>query len=152
MRRKDKEIVDTKILEEIIGSAQVCRLGFSDDNVPYIVPMCFGYKDRNLYFHSAKDGKKVEIIKKNPNVCFEFDHNTEVLQAEKPCKWGMNYRSIIGHGKADFIDTLEEKKEALIIIMSQYTEKHFSFQDKQVNSTTIFKVIIDKMTEKQSGI
>ena len=115
MRRKDREIVDTKILDEIISSAQVCRLGLSDDNAPYIVPMCFGYKDRSLYFHSAGDGKKIEIIKKNPNVCFEFDHNIEVLQAEKPCKWGMKYQSIIGHGKVVFIETLEEKKEALKI-------------------------------------
>ena len=152
MRRKEREIVDTKVLDEIIGSAQVCRLGLSDGNVPYIVPLCFGYKDRSLYFHSAADGKKIGIIKKNPNVCFEFDHNLELLQAEKPCKWGMKYQSIIGYGKAVFIEDLEEKKEALNIIMDQYTEDRFSFQGSLINATTVFKVIIDTMTGKQSGI
>ena len=152
MRRKEKEIVDTKVIDEIIDSAQVCRLGLSDGNVPYIVPLCFGYKDRILYFHSAADGKKVETIKKNPNVCFEFEHNIEVLQAEEPCKWGMKYQSIIGYGKAVFIESLEEKKEALNIIMSQYTEDCFSFQDSHIQNTTVFKVIIDTMTGKQSGI
>jgi len=152
MRRKEKEIVDTKVIDEIIDSAQVCRLGLSDGNVPYIVPLCFGYKDRILYFHSAADGKKVETIKKNPNVCFEFEHNIEVLQAEELCKWGMKYQSIIGYGKAVFIESLEEKKEALNIIMNQYTEGCFSFQDSHIQNTIVFKVIIDTMTGKQSGI
>jgi len=95
MRRKEKEITDNEVLHEIIRSSQVCRLGLSDGNVPYIVPLCFGYKDRTLYFHSAAEGKKIELIKKNPNVCFEFDHNVEVVRAEKPCSWGMKYQSII---------------------------------------------------------
>ncbi len=152
MRRKEKKIVENKALDEIIGSAQVCRLGLSDENAPYIIPLCFGYKDQVLYFHSAADGKKIEIIKKNPNVCFEFDLNIEVLQAEKPCKWGMKYQSIIGYGKAIFIEVLEEKREALNIIMRQYAEASFSFQDLAISNTTVFKVVIAEMTGKQSGL
>jgi nitroimidazol reductase NimA-like FMN-containing flavoprotein (pyridoxamine 5'-phosphate oxidase superfamily) len=152
MRRKEKEIIDIKALNEIIGSAQICRLGLTDENAPYIVPLCFGHKDSILYFHSAAEGKKIEILKKNPNVCFEFDQNIEVLKADKPCKWGMKYQSIIGYGKAIFVETLEEKCEALKNIMSQYTDDIFSIQDSAISSTTVFKVIIDKMTGKQSGI
>ena len=152
MRRKEKEIIDIKALNEIIGSAQICRLGLTDENAPYIVPLCFGHKDSILYFHSVAEGKKIEILKKNPNVCFELDQNIEVLKADKPCKWGMKYQSIIGYGKAIFIETLEEKCEALKIIMSQYTDDSFSIQDSAISSTTVFKVIIDKMTGKQSGI
>jgi len=75
-----------------------------------------------------------------------------VLQAEKPCKWGMKYQSIIGHGKVIFVETLEEKREALQIIMSQYSDGHFSLQESAISSTTVFKVIIEEMTGKQSGI
>ena len=136
--------------EEIIRSAQVCRLGLTDGHLPYIIPLCFGYRDRTLYFHSASDGKKIALLRKNPQVCFEFDHNVAVNKAEQPCKWGMKYQSIIGYGKAVFIKTFEEKKEALKIIMSQYSEESYSFIDSAVNSTTIFKVPVTEMTGKQS--
>jgi len=152
MRRKEKEIIEDEILTEIIGSAKVCRLGLSDEGVPSIVPLCFGYKEKTLYFHSATEGNKIGIIKKNPSVCFEFDRNIEVVQSDKPCNWGMKYQSIIGHGIAIFIDTLQEKREALQIIMSQYADGNFSLQDSAVSSTTVFKVIIEKMTGKQSGM
>lgn len=64
MRRKEKEITESKILHEIVESAQVCRLGLSDGNAPYIVPLSFGYRDGVLYFHSAAESKKIDIIKK----------------------------------------------------------------------------------------
>ncbi len=152
MRRKEKEINDIKALSEIIGSAQVCRLGISDGTSPYIVPLCFGYKDSILYFHSAAEGKKTALLKKNPNVCFEFDHNVEVIRAEKPCKWGMQYQSIIGYGKAIFIETLEEKRKALSLIIKQYTDDQLSFEDSAISKTTVFKVVVEKMSGKQSGI
>ncbi len=50
MRRKDREIEDRAELESIIGAATVCKLAMSEDDRPYIVPLCFGYKDGNLYY------------------------------------------------------------------------------------------------------
>ena len=105
-----------------------------------------------LFFHSASEGRKVQILKANHNVCFEFDQNIDVLPAEKPCKWGMKYQSVIGSGKAVFIEDLKEKRQALNIIMSQYSEDSFSFPDSAVSNTTVFKVVIDQMTGKQSGV
>lgn len=93
MRRKEKEITDQSTLNQLINSATVCRLGLARENTPYIVPLSFGFKDNVLYFHSAAEGKKIEVLKVNPNVCFEFDLNVELLQAERPCKWGMKYQS-----------------------------------------------------------
>ena len=65
MRRKDKEITDIKSIEKIIQKSKVCRLGLSLNDTPYIVPVCFGYRAKTLYFHSAQEGKKIDIIKKN---------------------------------------------------------------------------------------
>ena len=151
MRRKEQEITDIDDLNEIICSAQVCRLGLSDENIPYIVPLSFGYKDKTLYFHSAAEGKKIEIIKRNPNVCFEFDQSIEVLEAEKPCSWGMKYQSVIGFGRASLIDDIHKKRDALDIIMGQYTKQSYDFDDNFLQATAVIKVEIDKMTGKQSG-
>ena len=150
MRRSEKEITDESAMEEIIHASLVCRLALSDGNQPYIVPLCFGYQNRTLYFHSAREGKKIDLLKKNNRTCFEFDVNSEIIEADKPCKWGMKYQSVIGFGKAVFVENIEEKKKALTIIMNHYSAQKFQFPDKATEKIAVIKIEIDKMTGKHS--
>jgi nitroimidazol reductase NimA-like FMN-containing flavoprotein (pyridoxamine 5'-phosphate oxidase superfamily) len=152
MRRSDKEITDKKAIEDIILRSVVCKLAMCDKNMPYIVPLCFGFKNNTLYFHSAPKGKKIEILKKNPDVCFEFEILTQVIKSAKACKWGMKYRSVIGFGKASFIDDNDLKRQAFDIIMSQYADGSFIYEDALLTSAVIIKVDIHSMTGKQSEI
>ena len=151
MRLSEREITDQTAIETIIRTSLVCRLGLSDENRPYIVPLCFGYQDRALYFHGAKEGKKIDLIRKNPYVCFEFDLNSGVEEAETACKWGMSYQSVIGSGQATLVDHPEEKKGALKIIMEQYGDGEFSFPDDIIEKTGIIKIDIEEMSGKESG-
>jgi len=151
MRRKEKEITDLKSIEEIITRSKVCCLGLSLNDIPYVVPLSFGYKNKTIYFHSAKQGKKIEILKKNNIVCFEFDIDHELVEAEKGCNWGMKFRSVIGFGKAYFIENMEEKQKALDIIMQNYTDKAFEFPEKRLNNTLLGKIEIDQISGKKSG-
>jgi len=73
MRRKDKEVPGAKDIEDIIRKATICRLALCEGDRPYIVPLCFGYEDGKLYFHSASRGRKLKILENNRNVCFEMD-------------------------------------------------------------------------------
>jgi len=150
MRKKEKEITEASAIEAIIKKSLVCRLALSDDNFPYIVPLCFGYKDKVLYFHGSQKGKKIDIIKKNPKVCFEFDTNTEIVKAEDACHWSMKYRSVIGFGKGQLLEDIEEKRKALNIIMSQYSDGTFEFNDAILKKTFVIKVEIENMKGKQS--
>jgi len=150
MRRKDKEITDRNELESIIEKSTVCRLAMSDDSGPYIVPLCFGFRNNTLYFHSAVDGKKLGILKKNPRVCFELDCDCEVRAGVKACDFGMRYRSVIGFGTVAFLETAAAKREALDIIMKHYAEGTFDYPDASVNRISVFKVEIDTMTGKTS--
>jgi nitroimidazol reductase NimA-like FMN-containing flavoprotein (pyridoxamine 5'-phosphate oxidase superfamily) len=59
LRRTDKEITDKSEIESIIRKSLVCRLGLTDNARPYIVPLCFGYTDNRLYFHSATEGRGI---------------------------------------------------------------------------------------------
>ncbi|MEA1964472.1 MAG: pyridoxamine 5'-phosphate oxidase family protein [Candidatus Aerophobetes bacterium] len=152
MRRKGKEIKDKNAIESIIKRATVCRIALSENNVPYIVPLSFGYKDNCLYFHSAKEGKKIDIIKKNNNLCFEFDIENELVKAEDACNWDMKYYSVIGCGKAFLVEDFEEKREALDIIMEHYSGKSsFEYPEKTVSNVAIIKVKIESMSGKKSG-
>ncbi len=151
MQRSDKEISGAGVIEEILRRATVCRLGLCEGNRPYVVPLCFGYQDNALYFHSAGQGKKLDILRKNNNVCFEVDIDHELKVADQACSWGMKYKSVIGFGKAVFIEDIESKREALDIIMHQYLEGTFEYPVDVINKTTIIKVEIESMTGKQSG-
>ncbi len=150
MRRKEKEIKKQTDIEQILKESDVCRLAMIDGQTPYIVPMNFGYKNQTLYFHSAKQGKKIDLIQQNPHVCFEVDQLIKFKKASLACDWGVSYKSVIGWGKARFIKDVEEKIEALNIIMSQYSGRKFSYSNDVLEKTLVIKVLVDKMTGKQS--
>jgi len=155
MRRKDREIEDCAELESIIGAASVCRLAMSEDNRPYIVPLCFGYKDGNLYFHSAGEGKKLDVLRVNSCVCFEMDIDYELVRADLPCESEMKYRSVIGFGQASFVDEVEEKRMALNIITHHYSEGDaqgaYAYHEQKLANTVIIKVKIESLTGKKFG-
>jgi nitroimidazol reductase NimA-like FMN-containing flavoprotein (pyridoxamine 5'-phosphate oxidase superfamily) len=151
MRRKDKEITNIKEIESIIQSGKVCRIAFSYNDGPYIVPMNYGYNENTLYFHSAKKGKKIDLINKNNQVCFEIDINYKINDAEIPCDWGSSYSSVIGYGKAIILDNLKEKEEALKIILNHYSPgKTYEFSEKRLLDVAIIKIEISELTGKKS--
>ena len=151
MRRKEKEITDIKEIESIIQKSQVCRLALADEGLPYIVPLCFGYKNKILYFHSAKEGQKIDILRRNRQVCFEFDIDARVRSGKTACAWGMGYKSVIGYGTASLVEDPEEKQKALDIIMRQYSEGEFEYSAKNLAEMLVIKVDISAMTGKKSN-
>ena len=150
MRRKDKEINSREEIETVIRRAKVCRLAMIDENEPYIVPLNFGYANNHLYFHSAPEGRKIDILRRNSRICFEFDIDHQVVTGAKACKWGFGFQSVIGTGEAFFIDELAAKKKALDVIMRQYTEKTFEYDEQVVKKIVVFGVAIESVSGKRS--
>lgn len=152
MRRKEKKIQGKRDLEEIIKRALVCRVALSLDGRPYVVPLCFGYEDGFLFFHCAREGMKLDMLRKNNRVCFECDIEHELVLSESPCEWGMKGRSVIGFGRAFFVDDLESKKGALDVIMAHYGAKGpYTYKEKGLSKALIIKVEIETMTGKKIG-
>ena len=139
------------MLIRAIEKAPVCRLGLSLNDIPYVVPVCFGYKDNCLYVHSAGEGKKIDILKKNNSVCFEIDADAEVVVKEEPCGSTMKYHSVIGFGKAYFIEPPDEKRKAFDIMMEKYSpRKSFNYPDIMLKRVTVLKIEISEMSGKKS--
>lgn len=154
MRRNDRELTDQSEIIQIIEKCDVCRLALSKDNVPYIVPMNFGYEyvdgRLTLYFHCAPKGKKLDIIHENPAACFEMDCSTKLIEGEIACKYSMSYESVIGTGTIAFCNDHEEKGKALALIMKTYApDKNFVFTESQTRPVTIFKLCVDQLTGKR---
>ncbi|MCF6248338.1 MAG: pyridoxamine 5'-phosphate oxidase family protein [Desulfobacula sp.] len=148
MRLKEREITDKAEIESILKKSRVCRISLMDEDKPYIVPMNFGYKNGTLYLHSAKEGRKIELIKKNPNICFEVDELVRLKKAEQACDWGAQYQSVIGNGRAVFLEE-GEKKAGLDIIMAHYSQRQFEYPEEMLGKTAVIKIAIDNMTGKQ---
>lgn len=151
MRRNEKEITDIEEIEKIIKKGKVCHLGLVDNNEPYIVPVNFGYERNALYFHSALEGRKVELIKRNNKICFEIDTDVEIVNAEKSCDCTTKYRSVIGTGRAHILNSDEDKAHGLSLIMKQYSDGEPGPDFEKLNSVLIIKIDIKSITGKKSG-
>jgi len=150
LRRKDKEITESREIEAVIKKATVCRLGLVDRDESYIVPVNFGYERNAIYFHSALEGRKVELIKRNNKVCFEIDTDVAIEKTDKS-NCSVKYRSVIGRGKACILESNEEKLRGLKTIMRQCTGGEYSFSEERLDSVLVVEIRIEKITGKQSG-
>ncbi len=153
MRRKEREIKDNQVIEEIISRCDVCRIGLSDNNMPYIVPLNFGYMKGDpscLYFHCATRGRKIDIIAKNNNVCFEMDTDHILTDGDAACDYSMLYSSVMGTGKIYIVKDEEERNIGLNCLMKHYTGKdNYTFKPGTMLKTTILRLDIDSISGKQ---
>jgi len=153
MRRKDKEITDIKEIESILEQGILCSIAFSDGNEPYLVTVNYGHRDGCIYFHSAKEGKKMDMIRKNPKVCFQVVLDDElVVNGESACSdFSMKYRSVIGYGIMSILQETKEKTDALNVLMKQHTgEDGYEFGKNSLRETAVLKIEIDSLTGKKS--
>jgi hypothetical protein len=153
MRKKEREITGIDEIEAIIARSDVCRIALADNNIPYIVTMNFGYSggiEKKLYFHCAKEGQKLEMIRKNNYVCFEFDTDHNLYQGEIACDYGMRYKSVVGWGNIEIITDGEEKRQGLNHLMSHYSGKtDFSYEKGILDKMLLLRLNIIKMTGKK---
>jgi nitroimidazol reductase NimA-like FMN-containing flavoprotein (pyridoxamine 5'-phosphate oxidase superfamily) len=154
MRRKDKQISDIETLHSVINKATVCRIGLVKGDRPYVIPLCFGFDGRNIYFHSARSGEKVEILKANKNICIEFEQDISIIENEKPCNWTARYLTVVVHGTAELVDELEEKRYGLGQIVKHYRAggDQYQFTDEEIKQVLVYKVIVQEIVGKISGM
>ncbi len=152
MRRKDREINDREEIESIIAKSDVCTVALSNDNYPYLVTMNFGYCPGSvpkIYFHCSREGKKLDMIRKNNYVCFEFFTDNKLHGGESACDYGTSYRSVVGYGTVSPVNDEEEKIAALNSIMEHYTGKsNFEFRPGTLAGTYVLRLDISEMTGK----
>jgi nitroimidazol reductase NimA-like FMN-containing flavoprotein (pyridoxamine 5'-phosphate oxidase superfamily) len=141
-------------IENIIRGCEYCNLAMIDQNgFPYVVPMNFGYNEGYIYLHSSKQGRKIGILKSSPNVCLSFstDHQLRWQNEDVACSYSMRFRSVIAFGKAKFVEDLDCKRSALEIIMKQYSQRQFRFNEPAVKDVAVIQVVIEKIEGRVYG-
>lgn len=151
MRRQERQITTRKEIDAVIHASDVCRLAMARDNEPYLVPLSFGYDGHALYFHTAALGKKIDFIEANPQVCFEFEHQVQVVaNDDHACKWSFTFKSVVGYGTISEVVDPAQKEQGFAHIMHHYSQKQWSFNEKSVAKTRVWKISIQSITGKQS--
>lgn len=121
MRLKKREIKEKKLLLEILEECQVVRIGVTDREGMFLVPMNFGYQwpegePLKLYLHSAREGRKAEVFQTSPKAAFELDCGHGLIQGDYTCNYSYSYRSIMGNGRIFPVTKREEKEKALTLL------------------------------------
>lgn len=154
MRRKDREVNDMEDIKNILKECKTCHVAMVDDSLPYVIPLSFGYEiiddELSLYFHSAKEGRKIDILHKNNSVCFEMCFEGDpILAKEMPCNSGYYFSSLIGNGKVEFITDTDERRKALTLLMKHQADIDVIFTEKQANTVCVFKIVTKDFTGKK---
>ena len=153
MRRKDREVKEISEIMEIMKKCDSCSVAFFDEEYPYIVPMNFGFEYIagviTLYFHSAKIGKKLDLLRKNGNVSFEMSCSHKLVAGESPCSYTMEYESVCGHGRMEILEQAHKIK-ALQLLMNQYVNEQSSNFDKSaLENVVVMSLTVDELQGKR---
>lgn len=153
MRRRDREITDSVKIREIITACSCCRLGLRDGEKTYIVPLDFGFVEREgrytFYFHSAVEGRKIDLILKNGWAAFEMDCGHELVEDAIACGYTARYQCVMGGGPVALAETAEEKRVGLTAIMAHLTGRdQWEFEEAVLEETQVIRLEAEELTCK----
>ena len=153
MRKSDREIKRKEEIIDIIKRCDVIRLAFNNGDYPYILPLNFGFEVKNdkviFYLHSALEGTKVDIVKKDNRASFEMDTKHELQYYEERGYCTMSYESIIGRGRIRILPE-DEKMNALKKLMGHYHKSEDTyFNPAAISRTLVYSLEVEEMTAKR---
>ncbi len=153
-------VTDKKIIQDILYNAEFGTLALSFDNKPYSLPINFMELNENIYFHGAKNGKKIDFIKQNSYASFSVVEAYSILPSyfstndSSACPATHMFKSVIINGKIKLVDEYDEKVDALNALMKklqqegQYIPLNDKMYEKTINATAVFKLHPDEITCK----
>ena len=151
MRRDDREITEQAEIEEIINSTKVMYIALAENDIPFMVPVFYAWDGTSLYFHSARAGTKIAILRKNSAICFATSTDQGVVESDVICNFEAKHRTVIGLGNAVFIEDEQQKIAALNRIVARFSDKNWSFPAANLRATLVLRIDIVSMKGKKHG-
>lgn len=153
MRRKDREITDNAKIDEIIQRCECCRLGFNSEDGAYILPLSFGFEHRDgkrfFYFHSAAEGRKIDLIKRGGNIGFELDCGYQLHTADTACGYTAAFSSVIGTGKVEILTDTQDKLYGLERLMEHIAgTAKWEFSPEMLEQVCVFRLEVTELSCK----
>ena len=143
LRRQDKAVTDAEEIVKPLIEAEYIVLALSYEDHPYLATLSHGYDAENncIYFHCASEGKKVEYMKANPNVWGQaiIDYGYQHGSCDHL------YHTVQFSGTVSFIENIEEKKQALKLMINKLDENPELVIKKQLQPSSVVKITIGKI-------
>ncbi|HEX9914339.1 MAG TPA: pyridoxamine 5'-phosphate oxidase family protein, partial [Candidatus Bathyarchaeia archaeon] len=143
MRRKDKEVTDHTELVKPLREAAYITLALCRDNEPYIATLSHGYDEEanRVYFHCAREGKKVDILRANPVVWGQalIDGGYQRGSCDHL------YHTTQFRGTVSFVEDTEEKRRALETMVRQLDDNPGEIIERQVKPDSLSKVYVGRI-------
>ena len=153
MRRKDREITGADGIREILDLCKTAAVAMIDGDAPYVVPLSYGYELEDgrltLYFHCAKEGRKLDILRRNDRVCFTVFEEGELSPGKAPCNTGYYFSSVIGSGTAEIIEDPDEKRYALQKMYARQAGRTVEFTAAQAAPLAVIRIVSTDYTGKR---
>jgi nitroimidazol reductase NimA-like FMN-containing flavoprotein (pyridoxamine 5'-phosphate oxidase superfamily) len=150
MRRRDQEIADPAELRRILEAARVCRVAMVDGDRPYLVPLSFALDGDDLVLHSAAAGRKLDLLRRNPAVCFEVEEGVELAPAAAACDFTFRFRTVVGEGDVEFVEEEAERERLLAILAARYGAPAGPLPEAELRRTCVLRVRVRALTGKRS--
>lgn len=152
LTRREREVTDIPEILKILDKSKIVHIGLVDGDEPYVVPMNYGYTYENekltLYLHCATEGKKLDVIRKNPKIFFSIECDIEPFSGQVACQYGTSYSSVMGKGTAFIKEDPQDKMKYLSLFMKTQTGLDFEFNERLVSAVTIIKIDVTEFTAK----
>lgn len=154
LRKAEKAITDRDEIYRLLKLGKYMSIAVSHNDVPYIFTVSYGYDEAHyaIYFHSAAEGQKIDVIRRNPKACATIIED----QGYNKEKCEHYYNSLVIRGEIQIVDRLEEKKEGLGILL-KHLEDHPDpirqrnvADDRSYERVTILKLLISDISGKHN--
>lgn len=154
MRKAGREIKKFDELVELLSRCDTIRLGISDAEAPYIVPLSFGYEVLEgkiaVYFHGAKAGRKAELLHSLPRVCIEADLCHGFVENGRG-GYTCDYESLIGYGCVELLEG-EEAEKGIRLLLEHCGIFAEACPADAMAVTAVHRVVLDEISGKHRNL
>lgn len=152
MRRKDRAVTDEAAIRDILERAKVLHLALNAEGAPYVVPLHYGYRLEGgaltLYVHCAKEGRKLELLRRDPRVFVEIDLPGPLIPGAAACSWGAAFESVMCRARGSVVEDAAEKAAALALLMKTQTGRDFAIDEKAAAAVTVVRLDAEEISAK----
>ncbi|MBP2198837.1 pyridoxamine 5'-phosphate oxidase family protein [Pantoea cypripedii] len=151
MRRDEREITEPAQIDAILQEGRVMYIALACEDMPFLLPVFYVWDGTALWFHSARSGSKIDMMKRNANICFAVSSYGGIIEDPLACNFEARHRTVIGLGKTHFVDDDSEKVTMLHRLMARFSDKTFTFPAANLTATQVIRIDITSLKGKQHG-
>lgn len=137
---------------KILDEGFICHVGFIVDGRPVVIPTGYGRLGDKLYLHGSAASRMLKALREGIDVCVTITLIDGLVLARSAFHHSMNYRSVVIFGKAQVVEEMDEKMEALRAftdhVMLRRWEEARPPNEKELRGTLVLALSLKEASAK----